>query len=388
MIASGRKIEPRDLSFFLMAVATISFHDQSKILVCAQLLFIMVQFLKKDKVIILNATKKYLIWGCSFSLYALMSYIWAVNRSTVLSCAISIIQVILIGAALINYCNSMERRKKALEILMIAGLILCARLLVFVPTRAWGSERVGNYIGYGNVTVTYSLSYIAILIFYEGYKSRNKKYVISSVIMMFFSALSGSKKAIFVALISIVAIVLLSSTNLSKRIKNCLMCIVIVLIGIYCLYNVPLLYNAVGYRIDNMILQLNGNSAVVDKSTLDRMLLIQYAKETFLENPILGVGLDAFRYINPIGRYAHNNYMELLACLGIVGTLLYYCFPIGLLIQLSKRVFVRKRTEYVGLLATLVSLLFMDIASVSYSSEPIQITIALIYSTLVLLDNA
>jgi O-antigen ligase len=69
---------------------------------------------------------------------------------------------------------------------------------------------------------------------------------------------------------------------------------------------------------------------IIDYSAYERKQLIKYAIQIWLDNPLIGVGLDNFRVVikqyNPIGNrlYAHNNYLELLSTIGTIGTIVYY----------------------------------------------------------------
>ena len=77
---------------------------------------------------------------------------------------------------------------------------------------------------------------------------------------------------------------------------------------------------------------INGGVATrIDRSTSERLYLIEEAKEIWWQHPIVGVGWDNFRYFNSLHVYAHNSYYELLASLGVIGFVLYYCYYIRVL---------------------------------------------------------
>ena len=81
-------------------------------------------------------------------------------------------------------------------------------------------------------------------------------------------------------------------------------------------------------RFDLMFGFLGGTSAKIDYSTRERQQMIEEGLKQFHETPILGIGIGATSYITMqfLGRatYLHNNYVELLASGGLIGTLLYY----------------------------------------------------------------
>ena len=73
----------------------------------------------------------------------------------------------------------------------------------------------------------------------------------------------------------------------------------------------------------DLFLSFFGNT-VVDNSTLERTYLIQTALKVWIENPIIGVGWENFALYNDLNLLAHNNYLELLASLGVIGFVIYY----------------------------------------------------------------
>ena len=74
-----------------------------------------------------------------------------------------------------------------------------------------------------------------------------------------------------------------------------------------------------------------------------RVTLFQYGMNWFLDNPILGVGINNFRVLSTktsefagMSFYAHNNYVELLVDIGIVGIVIYYSAYYYLYLNLRK----------------------------------------------------
>ena len=113
-----------------------------------------------------------------------------------------------------------------------------------------------------------------------------------------------------------------------------------------------------------------------DGSAQTRIRMIEKAYEIFKEHPILGMGLNTFAQSAGFGAYAHNNYMELLANLGLSGCLIYY---IPLLIYF-KRAYVNWRREYaqsVLPLAIIGIYLINDIGLVSYFAMTVHPFLAL-----------
>lgn len=65
-------------------------------------------------------------------------------------------------------------------------------------------------------------------------------------------------------------------------------------------------------------------------------MLRKGAIEYFLNSPIVGNGIDTYKFTNIFGVYAHNNYAELLSGIGIFGLLAYYSLFVYMTIQMWK----------------------------------------------------
>ena len=88
-----------------------------------------------------------------------------------------------------------------------------------------------------------------------------------------------------------------------------------------------------------------------------------------MSHPILGVGIGNARYYCSMGyTYLHNNYVELLACGGIVGFIIYYMPYMYLISQFYKnRAYLNEYS--IMILFILSGVIMMDYGSVSYYSK-------------------
>jgi hypothetical protein len=113
---------------------------------------------------------------------------------------------------------------------------------------------------------------------------------------------------------------------------------IFIIVGFFIIVmKIDFFYNILGMRLEKMVyafLDIGG-----DSSTIDRLYLIQEGTRLFSANPILGYGLDNFRYLSVMGKYAHNNYIELACDLGLIGAAIYYSFIVFLIIKAAKKVF-------------------------------------------------
>ena len=124
-------------------------------------------------------------------------------------------------------------------------------------------------------------------------------------------------------------------------------------------------------RVESALLFMTGRDTG-DGSINTRLAMSNDAFVLWSKKPLFGWGADQFRYISGFGTYSHNNYLELLATVGIVGFILFYGIYIYILIQGAK--FFRsknidKKNLGFWILVTGMSFVIMDIAAVSYYSK-------------------
>lgn len=140
--------------------------------------------------------------------------------------------------------------------------------------------------------------------------------VVSSVCML----LTGSKKGVLV-----LAIMLLMYLWIKKTPLKYVVILVVGILGVYALFNVPVLYNTVGFRVVDAFATMGIGTAVTrSQSTSIRNEFIHLGLKSFLNVPIFGGGMNYFQYINRARYYSHNNYVELLNTFGLLGFLLFY----------------------------------------------------------------
>ncbi len=360
-----------------LIIATLAFHDQTKFMVFFQISAFLLELWKhRLKIPLMIIMRNYIFWEMTFVLLGISSLLWAPNNDTIISCAVSILQVTMCGMTLILYCDSRGKWHKAINFIIVAALILIVRLLVAVPMSAWGNgERVGQYLGtgnsggYGNTGLTYVLSIGAIFVLHKGIDGKNNLYSILFVIITVFSFLSGSKKAMVLFAITVFMTSILNSKNLLNLLKSLIISAIVILLGWYLLTNNAILYNSIGIRFEYFINFFIGKDT--DASTLTRVDYIYSSLEIFKEYPILGVGLDGFRYFNSRLCWAENNFLEILADLGIIGIIVYYSFPISIMLKsLKYRLLGIKGSSL--LLVLLGCLFFVDMTMVTYSNDFLQ----------------
>ena len=381
-----RKNWIEELAIAWMIINTAALHDYTASLIVSEVIAFAVvatnALLLKRKVP--RYFLYYLLWIGSFTLLCFVSYIWSVARQTHWSMMLSMLQIVLVGSTTLLYIGGgdeaeSERRTATLfTLLLIAAFTLCVRLGVSVPVSAWGTERIGRYIGLGNTGVTYMLSYPSLIALYRALQDRKKwYYYLLYVLYNAFSMMSGARKGVLIMILGTIILFVCTAKSRQSAIKRLVASLLISGAVLYAVMNVSMLYNGIGVRLQTMMQQFLTNSG--DDSINTRLQLLEYAEKAFIQRPILGAGLDAFRHINPLNTYAHNNLMEILACLGIPGALLFYSLPVLNLFSLWARMRAKQKDSAMYF-ALIVCIVACDFFTIWYYNENIQIYIALLFS--------
>lgn len=218
------------------------------------------------------------------------------------------------------------------------------------------------------------VSYSIIINFYYILKQKKIKITDLMIIPAFLMlAVSGSRKGLVLAAGGITAVVILRSWDNRQVVKSIIkiICggIILIVLGII-IIQLPFM-QGIMRRMDDLFLLLTGkgNSS---GSAYVRFEYIKLGIQLFKDHPIIGIGIDNARVytIELFGydHYLHNNYVELLACGGIIGTALYYWIYVYLLLTFGKYKNYRNG-EFDICLILLVLALVMEYGMVTYESR-------------------
>lgn len=232
-------------------------------------------------------------------------------------------------------------------------------------------DRLGNALS-GNVnTVATSLGIMILPTFFLVFTEKNKVIsliiiAISSIIML----VTGSKKAVIILMV-----MLLMYFWIDRKPLKYLIIPIIGIAGIYALFNVPILYDTVGYRIIDMFATLGFGQFVTNAtSTAMRTSFIEMGMQSFKSVPLFGGGINYFQKANHQIMYSHNNYVEMLNSFGIVGTTLFYLPWIIIIKDTIKKLKQVKTTDEeerkicIYIIVLLASKFLLDYAMVSFST--------------------
>lgn len=188
------------------------------------------------------------------------------------------------------------------------------------------------------------------------------------VVLLIGALVSGTRKSLICPILFLVFALFIKYKNkFGKLCISFLIASIFVFLGYKVMLSNQVFYERIGVRIENMITSITTKES--DEGSInERALLRDLSLDLFKKKPIIGYGLHAFRYysINNGGPYlyAHCNYTELLADLGIVGFSLYYFAYMYLVFLAIKEYKNKKFSLYI--ISFMLMNIIADYGTVSY----------------------
>lgn len=120
-----------------------------------------------------------------------------------------------------------------------------------------------------------------------------------------------------------------------------------------------------------------------ENSNSYRIYLYQRAWELFLEHPVLGIGIDQFKFLSRTGGYAHSTYAESIADFGFVGSVIYFA-PILIAVWTSLKNLILLKWSYQQslVLGLICAELFLGVGQVFFFDAEHFVAWTIIYSFL------
>ena len=217
-------------------------------------------------------------------------------------------------------------------------------------------ERLGAEITNENTYgMIFSYAFLAGM-YFALYQSKIH-YTLGSVLFLFFSLSSGSRKAILIILIGTIILVVLRF-----GLKHPLKLFIGLILSIFVVYYV-LQLPIFGGTLERFEMLLSNDNK--DASSKERYRMIFVGWELFKEKVVAGWGIGGFAAVSGFGKYSHNNFVEILVNFGVVGFSLYYSMHFYVLKNLFKKLKTIYPQHIMMFTCILVSLI-MDYGNVSF----------------------
>lgn len=259
-----------------------------------------------------------------------------------------------------KYVGSQKAIKTIVTSTVVASVLLV--IITFVKTR---SIVIRGDSGLTNANILALCAAFSTCLIVGSEERLAKNDCLKIIWLVFFCILAGTKKALFGCLIGTILIMFIKKP--SKILRNILVSLIVLFAVYIAIYNIPLLYDSIGVRIDDFLYIIESGKRD-NRSTSIRFELMEDCLNAYKNGHSLfwGNGVNCYYTISSRGLYSHCNYTELLFSVGIVGIITYYCMHLKILLH-SIRIAIVKHNAYSAIpVALIVFILFSDIGLVSY----------------------
>lgn len=328
------------------------------------------------------------IWYIVFFMFCYISRYWASNVLYAKQVLVLMQGVIITILVLIEYLQDMQRWERFLRIFVFACFTHGIYAVLSTPKSDFGTNLFGAATGYYFNNIAQIIAFGICVSVYLYYKDHNMLWWLVIGIMCAIIGVTGSRKAILMAVLGIIVFVLFSRQYTVKRIRQIIL-LILAIIGLYFfIMNNEFLYEQIGSRLSTVFAIFGRSNIEADFSTLERLYFIDRGWKLFLNNMLHGVGVNNFKahvggYLGTNAKYSHNNYIELLSGLGIIGFGIYYSRYVQLLVLSIKQYIRKKRTNTdVLILLMMAMLLVLEYGNVTYYFVQYQIILTIICSYL------
>ena len=329
---------------------------------------------------------KYLKWMICFCLFCCISMVWALDSRIALEKLNTIFQIFVFSFIIYLIVRETLNLNILIKPIIFGGIILFFYLLARYGYRGLivllqtGTRIGGNETGNANGIGIYMVfSILASL--YEIFFEKIKVYHIFIVAMFVIVIASSSRTSLLGLLVGICVLALFKFREL-KKIRKIIYTLIFVIIG-YVTLNFILsasIFDSIRERLDDMLAAITGAGG--DHSSNVRIEMIRLGFNEFLKRPLGGSGIGnssvLLRNAGYTYAYFHNNYIEMLSCLGVIGTMIWY-YPYvsyGRLLLKNKK----RHDAYIPITSSLCcSVLVMDVGAVSYYEKAVFFLIVIVF---------
>lgn len=320
----------------------------------------------------------YHIWGISFAVFCLLSSLWANNSEFAVSKGITILQILICMSVLYNHYSRNFDENLLLSCIEYAGYALAIYTVFFygigfIKQGLAAGVRLDNEFANINSIGMACANAIIIGVYYVLHD--NKKIIFKLpfiIISLTIVAASGSRKSLVVLILGITCLYLFkyAGGNILKTMLKFAVVIGVLVLAFSVILSMQM-FDILNERMTGLIALITGTGAI-DHSAWLRQQYIKIGLEQFFETPFFGIGIDNARLLllQHFGytTYLHNNYLELLASGGIVGTSIFYSIYIHIIYKLKINWSLYSGGKIAILLLILLQLA-MDFGAVSYYSK-------------------
>ncbi len=274
------------------------------------------------------------LFMAGFVSYMLLSNIWAkYTGETMLYITEQMfneqLRLVMLAFSICVYCSNWERFKRMLYMLLITTTYFAVVYMVTSPFSTWGTTNMMGITDIwrnGAAMLGIFSGVIGVYLIGQTKQIFAKVIVTACMVICFVLAIATGSRAGFLMLLLFAVLYFFFQRKLSRKLLFLVVVAIGVIVFLQALAKYEFLQSAYIDRLRGIF-----DSRYDDGSVEVRSYLIEVGLELFRDNMFFGVGPEGVRtYLTYIGyahpKYAHSNYVEMLADFGLVGTLFFYGF--------------------------------------------------------------
>ncbi len=317
-----------------------------------------------------------------FTVFCLLSVFWAVDFDLAFDYALRLV-IVFVNIVVIYTLFCHYKIQNAILWGVLIGAFFNYLLAFEVYKPSYELYEFGRFLGsVGNPNKLSKILIISIFASLVLLNDSKRAYwikgilIVNIVLSFYLIFLSVSKKGLIIAPL----LVIMSFSYKKIKFSSLIVILILIFAVVQLLIKIvpedilQIMYEKTIFRFSVFLEGFSGNEGMGDDSTIERKKLIEGGLDLYFSNPIIGVGINNFRVF--FEKYAHNNFIELLVGVGIIGATIFYSIYIVILKEIKKmQNSVIKRYFF----AMILVLLFMDFTTVSYFDKLVILILVYIY---------
>jgi O-antigen ligase len=308
-----------------------------------------------------------------FAIFALASSLWAISFDTASFKSLQLFLIIINLVVLYNLMINFDLQNSFINGILIGSFVNYLLIMGVIPApfEIIVELRYVGTAGNANVLAITMLMSMFVSIVYLMNENNKKNWFfyyqyLNILFAMYTIFLTVSKKGIIFGLSLLLFYVVISLKNKTGTARI----VVLGTLGILIFYFFADI-EQISYYFERIVGRFTAFTDTLESgskfgSTGLRRRFIELGLEVYQDKPFLGYGLNNFRFLTEIGYYSHNNFIELLVGVGLIGfSLFYYIYY-----YLYTLIYKMPKSDLKTLTMFFITiLLVMDMAIVSYDSK-------------------
>lgn len=279
-----------------------------------------------------------------FAVFCIMSSAWAEDGRASRTMGITIIELLICMSVVFICFQDLPSVEYLLKAIMWSGVIIGIYTIYYYGISKFmgmltGTLRIGNDYSNANAVGMWG-AICAVLFLFFILQKWSWKYI-AVIIPICLVAMSQSRTALIQLLIGSFLIIYFRYRYSTSFFKGLFKIAIALLVFVFVVYSISKLeiFEGINERMNSLFAFMSGES-VREGSVVQRQLYIKAGWKVFIKHPLFGIGIANSHIITSgvtgHSTYLHNNFVELLACGGIIGFFLYYGLTIHMMTRLWK----------------------------------------------------